>query len=33
VGAVRTSRLHQFTAMLATSHGVIVVEDPVRLRL
>ena len=33
VGAVRTSRLHQFTAMLATSHGVIVVEGPVRLRL
>ena len=27
VGAVRTSRLHQFTAMLATSHGVVVVED------
>jgi putative transposase len=27
VGAVRTSRLHQFTAKLATSHGVVVVED------
>jgi putative transposase len=27
VGAVRTSRLHQFTAELAKSHGLIVVEN------
>jgi hypothetical protein len=27
VGAVRTSRLHQFTAKLAKSHAMIVVED------
>jgi putative transposase len=27
VGAVRTSRLHQFTAKLAAGHGLIVVEN------
>ena len=27
MGAVRTSRLHQFTAKLAKSHGVVVVQD------
>jgi putative transposase len=27
VGAVRTSRLHQFTAQLAKSHGLLVVEN------
>src|ERR1019366_7982573 len=26
-GAVRTSRLHQFTAKLARAHGVVVVEN------